>query len=176
MNTGQMLITIGAITLLSLVILRVSSTLLFTNDVLDRSKIGLLAVSMATSIIEEVNSKAFDENTISGSVSSTNGLSAVLRPEPHEMYPDFDDIDDYNEFVLAPKIDTVVISDAAYIVFYTNCAIDYVQEGDPEATSVQRTWDKRFVVKVTSPAMLNEDTGKQDTIALKTLFSYWYFR
>lgn len=176
MNTGQMLITIGAITLLSLVILRVSSTLLITTDVLDRSKIGLLAVSMATSVIEETNSKAFDENTTLGSVSSTNSLSPVLRAEPHEIYPNFDDIDDYNEFRVAPKIDTVSISETAFIVFQTFCSVNYVQDGNPELTTIHRTWDKRLEIKVTSTDMLNEDTGRQDTILLKTLFSYWYFR
>ncbi|MFA3784058.1 hypothetical protein ABRY23_13440 [Melioribacteraceae bacterium 4301-Me] len=176
MNTGQMLITIGAIFLLSLVILRVNATLLTTNNVLDRSKIGLLSVSMATSLIEEATSKSFDENTIAGSVSSTNQLSAVLKAETGEVYPAFDDIDDFNAFRTTPKIDTVYISSSAYIVFQTFCAVDYVSDANPEQVSNQRTWNKRLTVKVTSPAMIDENTAKQDTILLKTVYSYWYFR
>ncbi|MFC2139933.1 hypothetical protein ACFLR4_04655 [Bacteroidota bacterium] len=176
MNTGQMLITIGAMTILSLVIVRVSSTLIITSDVMDRSKIGLLAVSMATSIIEEVNSVAFDENTISGSVTASDGLSEQLCAEALEVYPDFDDLDDYNDFRYTPKIDTIDISGINFIVFQTFCAVDYVVEGNPELISVQSTFDKRLEVKVTSPAMWNENAGRQDTITLNTLFSYWYFR
>ena len=176
MNTGQMLITIGAITLLSLVILRISSTMIITTDVLDRSKIGLLAVSMATSIIEEINSVAFDENTVSGSVTDSEGLSLALGAEALEVYPDFDDLDDYNEFRNSPKIDTIDISETNFIVFQTFCAVDYVEEGSPEVISVDNTFDKRLEVKVTSPAMWNENAGRQDTISLKTLFSYWFFR
>ncbi len=175
MNTGQMLITIGAIFLLSLVILRVTSTLLSTNDVLDRSKIGLLAVSVATSAIEEASGKAFDENTIAGPASDPNQLSSVLRAESGEIYPAFDDVDDFNEFKTSPKLDTVDISGSAFIVFQTFCIIDYVSDNDPEQVSNQRTWNKRLTVKVTSADMTDEYTGRQDTIILKTVYSYFHF-
>ncbi len=72
MNTGQMMLTIGALILLSLVVLRVNNGFLNTNSVLIDSKLGVLATSVATSIIEEATGKAFDEKTDGASVSKTN--------------------------------------------------------------------------------------------------------
>ncbi len=176
MNTGQMMITIGAIFLLTLVILRVSTNLLVTSDVLNRSKIDLLAISYATTMIEEASGKAYDARTANGSVSSPIQLSAVLGPEPGEFYPLYNDFDDFNAFRDTAKIDTVFISDTNFVAFQTYCAVDYVNDSNPDVATISRTWFKRLTVKVTSPAMLNENTLKQDTVTMKTIFSYWYFK
>lgn len=53
MNTGQMMLTVAAIFLLTLVILRVTSNLLTTDNVMNNSKVSLMAVSLATSLMEE---------------------------------------------------------------------------------------------------------------------------
>ena len=56
-----MLITLAAMMLLSLIILRVSNTFLHTEDSLLDSKFGVLGISLATSMMEEATGKAFDE-------------------------------------------------------------------------------------------------------------------
>ena len=73
-----MLITVGAMILLSLVILRVNNGFLYTETALMETKFNVLAVSLATSMIEEATSKAFDKNTDTASVSSTSLLSKSL--------------------------------------------------------------------------------------------------
>ncbi len=168
MNTSQMLITLGALVLLSLVILRVNRSFLTTDSVLLDSKIGVLAVSIATSVLEEANGKAFDENTDTTSIDDVNLLSATLGPEAGETYPNFDDFDDYNGLT---KID----STNPIATFTVNCEVSYVQPSNLDANATNKTWHKKLTVYVTSPSMLGHD-DKQDTLKMSTVYSYWYFR
>ncbi len=177
MNTGQMLITIGAIVLLAIVILRVSTTLLVTDNILDRSKVSLIAVSLATSLIEEASNKAFDQATFNNSVDNVSVLTtrAKLGPETGEVYPGFNDFDDYNFFRVNPKIERIEVADSLHFEFKIFCAIDYVTGSNPEVATSSQQWHKRMTVKVTSDAMKDEISGKQDTVKMSTIFSYWYF-
>ncbi len=168
MNTSQMLITLGALILLSLVILRVNRSFLTTDTVLLDSKIGVLAVSVATSLLEEANGKAFDEKTDTISVNNVNKLSTTLGPEAGEVYPNFDDFDDYNGLT---KID----STNPIAKFIVTCKVDYVLPSNLDVKATNRTWHKRMTVYVTSPSMLGHD-DKQDTLKMSSVYSYWYFR
>ncbi len=168
MNTSQMLITLGALILLSLVILRVNRSFLTTDSVLLDSKIDVLAVSAATSVLEEANGKAFDENTDTTSISNVNLLSSTLGPEPGETYPNFDDFDDFDGLT---KID----STNPIAKFIITCKVNYVQPPNLDVNVTTKTWHKKLTVYVTSPSMLGHD-DKQDTLKMSTVFSYWYFR
>ncbi len=161
MNTGQMLITIAALMLLSLVVLRVNNGFLSTNTVMMESKFGVLAVSLATSMIEEANGKAFDHNTDSNAVTSTTELSS-LGPESGEVYPNFNDFDDYDNLF---RVDSTLPS----AVFQIMCDVDYVTSANPEAVSGSKTWHKKITVAVTSESMT-------DTVKMSTIYSYFYFR
>lgn len=68
MNTGQSLFTIGALLLLSLTVLRVNNSILVTDNILQDSKLGVLATSVATSVMEEASKKAFDESSVGDAV------------------------------------------------------------------------------------------------------------
>lgn len=57
MNLGQSLLTIGALTLLSIMVLTINRNNLNTETILHESKFGILAVSLGTSILEEANGK-----------------------------------------------------------------------------------------------------------------------
>jgi len=172
------MITIGAIVLLTLVILRVSSNLLATDNVMGNSKVGLMATSLATSIMEEAMSKKFDENTTSGNVTSPSNLTTVanLGRDAGEEYPFFDDFDDFNFFRSNPRIDSIDIADNKYLVFKTFCRVDYINEATPLINSASPTWHKRLSIKITGDAMRDETIGRQDTLRMSTIFSYWYFR
>ena len=161
MNTGQMLITTAALMLLSLVVLRVNNGFLSTNTVMMESKFGVLAVSLATSMIEEANGKAFDHNTDSNSVSSTSQLSSI-GPESGEVYPNFNDFDDFDNLV---KIDSTLPS----AVFKISCDVNYGTGSNPEVSSGSKTWHKKITVFVTSESMT-------DTVKMSTIYSYFYFR
>lgn len=178
MNTGQMMITIAAIFLLTLVIMRVTTNLLTTDNTMGNSKVGLMAVSLATSMMEEATGKAFDSVTDNGSVTVPTSLTSVanLGPESGETYMDFNDFDDYNFFKTVPKIDSIEVSPNKFLVFQTFCSVDYVSELTPNVKSAIPTWNKKLSVKVTSDAMNDATIGRQDTLKMNTIFSYWYFR
>lgn len=164
MNTGESLITIGAMMLLALTVLRVNSSLMGTDTVLYNTKFGVLAVSLATSVIEEANKKSFDQADTADAVSDINLLTAPasLGPSAGEKYPHFDDFDDFNGYK-----DTITNLPSA--IFYVSCQVCYVNPTNPDVASTSRTWHKKITVNVTSPSMT-------DTFKIASIFSYWYFR
>jgi len=164
MNTGQMLITIAALMLLSMVILRTNSSFLYTSVYLMDSKFGVLAVSIATSVIEEASSKSFDENTSSSAVSNTGQLTDVnlIGPESGEYYEIYDDFDDFDGYV---KIDSTMPS----APFNISCAVCYVRETFPDVPYNGKTWHKKITVTVSSEYM-------PDTVTISSVYSYWFFR
>ncbi|MFH1195237.1 MAG: hypothetical protein V1720_05970 [bacterium] len=164
-----MLITIGAIMLLSLVIVRVNSGFLNTSTVLMDSKFGVMAVSLGTSVLEEAVGKAFDENTIVNSVASLTSLSSALGKNTGESYTSpttpFDDFDDYNGLTTDTRADTTLKS----AVFYISSVVGYVNASNADVFTTNRTWHKKIIVTVTSPSMV-------DTVRLSQVYSYFYFR
>ncbi len=164
MNTGQMLLTLGAIILLSVLTLRLNNNNLQTEKVLLNTKFGVLATSLATSTIEEANSKAFDVATEDTMVTSTSQLTSPsgLGPKSGETYPNFNDFDDFDGFV---RIDSTMPS----AVFKIEATVAYVNPSNPDSTVSTQTWHKKITVSVSSPLM-------KDTVRLSSIFSYWYFR
>lgn len=173
MGTGQMLLTIGAIVLLGTIILTTNRSLSENDEVLLKADFGLEEVSLATSIIEEAQNTAFDQNTIDAEVTSLNHLTpAANLGQENEDSTDFDDFDDYNgwhkngtnkqgltqEFSLSTGI------------YYAHTTVCYVDIGDLNGYSSSRTWSKRLDVSVWNQA----DPG--DTVKMSTIFSYWYFK
>jgi hypothetical protein len=162
MNTGQMILTIGAMILLATIMLRVNTNNLMNETVRDQAQYGVLATSIAASILEEAQSKAFDESTDTNSVSSVTELSQILGPESGETYATFDDFDDYNGFT---KRDSTMAS----AVFDISCEVVYVAANDVRGTSTSRTWHKKMKIQISSPF-------STDTLRTATVFSYWFFR
>ena len=161
MNLGESLLSIGAIVLLSIIILGTNNTIISTGNSLNESKFDILATSIGTSIIEEASNKAFDENTIDTTASKTTELTVKLGPEGETRHY-FDDFDDYNGY-------TGSDSTMPSAIFNYRCKVEYVTSGNPDNVSSPRTWDKKLTVYITSNSM-------SDTVKLSTVFSYWYFR
>lgn len=164
MNSGHMLLSLGAMMLLSTILLGVNSNILNTNSTLDETKFSILATSLGTSIIEEANSKAFDLATVDDAVSSVNSLTDPngLGPAIGETYPNFNDFDDFNGL-------SRLIATLPSAVFKESCAVHYVSAYDPSSIVNTKTWHKRIDVFITSPSL-------RDTIKLSSVCSYWYFR
>lgn len=167
MNTGKILLTLAAMVIMTRIIGNVNNNLLIVQDVTITSKLQVLATSICTSIIEEASNKAFDEKTDTMAVYSVNSLSTTLGKEAGEVYPNFDDFDDYNNF-------TKVENSLPAATFYIKCRVDYVNPTTPNQISSTPTFHKRLTVNVTSPSMRLNNV--QDTIRMSTVFSYWYFR
>lgn len=164
MNTGQTMLTIAAMFLLSVLILRSNRIFMTTNSVMLDTKFAVLGTSIATSIIEEANNKAFDQSTDTSSVYNLNELtnSGSLGPEVDEVYEVFNDIDDYNGY-------TGVDSSMPSAKFNIDCSVFYVTSSNLNDINASKTWNKKITVTISSESMT-------DTIRMSSIFSYWFFR
>jgi len=172
MNTGQSLFSIGALLLLSLTVLRVNNNILYTDTVLYDSKFGIIANSIATSLIEKATEKFFDANTAEGPVANLTDLTLALGPGVGETNPDnFNDFDDFNNYTEA---DTFFNS----LVFYSTCKVVYIDPSVPNGLDNKvniQTWHKKLNVSVTWRQNGAATGVVTDTVKQSTIYSYWYF-
>ena len=161
MNTGQMLLTVGALILLSTMIMRFNRSVLTSDEVMYNSKYNVLASSLCVSLIEEARGKAFDQNTHGAAVSNVNQLSATLGDEG-EAYEDYNDFDDFNGYV---KTDSTMPS----AIFYVTAKVSYIKNENPIKVTTSRTWHKMITVTVMSSSM-------KDAVTMSSTYSYWYYR
>ncbi len=164
MNTGQMMLTIGAMILLSTLMLRINTSNLQTDSVRAEAQYGVIATSIITSIMEKAKSLAFDTKTDTNNVTSTIDLTPALNLGPGfgETYDTFNDFDDFDGYT---KVDSSMPS----AVFDISCEVFYIHKTNLKAKYHSRTWHKKIVVQVSSKFM-------QDTIKQSSIYSYWYFR
>lgn len=158
--------TLGAMLLLAAIMLRVNTANLTNESIRDDAQYGVLATSIATSIIEEAQSKAFDENTDTMNVTALTQLTSVLGAETGETENTFDDFDDYNGLT---KRDSTMPS----ATFDISCQVVYVLPDNIGGSTSNRTWNKKLIVTITRPV-----AADSSVLALRTssIFSYWYFR
>jgi MSHA pilin protein MshD len=163
MNTGQSLLSIGALLLLSLTILRVNNGILSSDTVLQNSKIGVLATSLGTSLIEEANRKSFDAASVGEAIIDKKMLTPpyLLGPDGGETPDTYNDFDDYNGYV---KADTVFNIDLRMA-----CKINYVEPNNVDGIKFAKTWHKKITVSISSSFI-------SDTLLFSSVYSYWHFR
>jgi len=166
MNTGQMMLTLGALVLLSLLALRVNSSQLTTQDTMQNSKFGILAISVASSIMETASEKAFDENSVEDFVPSLTlltpkGSFGTESGESSDSSDTFDDFDDFDGY-------TTTITNMPSAIFNVSCTVNYVDPDVAGFITTSNSWHKQLVVRVTSSSMV-------DTIKMTKIFSYWKF-
>jgi hypothetical protein len=163
MGTGQTLLTIMAMLMLSRLILSVNSNTAQNGASIDMAAYRITGSSLGFSIIEEASGMAFDQATVAASINATSQLSTTLGPESGEVYPNFNDFDDFNGLV---KYDSVQNSAA----FKTTAVVEYVSvSGNSIIVSASPTYNKRITVRVSSVSM-------SDTLVFQDVMSYWYFR
>jgi len=141
MNTGQSLLSIGALFLLSLISLRYNSSVLQNTTVETENKVYLTAFSLADDLIEEIKQKAFDERTIDFQAIAVDQLTLPLGVESGEAWPNFDDIDDYQNYskpVSLPHVEDYSVT----------CQVSYVSSSGQDI--LDRSYFKKVTIKVTS--------------------------
>lgn len=170
MNTGQSFLSMGAMALVAIIILQVNTGFVMTSSNLLDNKLNILAISLASSIMEEASGKAFDANTVTDVASSLSDLtySGSLGCSSTESYPDFNDFDDFDGL----DITNTVLSSGEFNVKSEVC---YIDPKKPDEKSSINTWHKKITVYVTSKSLLDAN-GQQDTIVMSSIFSYWHFR
>ena len=164
MNTGQTILTMGALVLFSTLMVTMNTSYNTSGELVIQSELGITASSLATSLIEEAISKAFDKSTDTAIATSLSSLTmpSNLGPENGEVYPHFNDFDDYHNLDVTQNVEKSG-------VFTLTANIVYVGFTAPEVPAASPTWHKKIKVRVTSPTMI-------DTITMDYVFSYWYFR
>jgi MSHA pilin protein MshD len=181
MGTGQMMLTVMAVFILSTVILSSNRGYVSNTGTIIQTKLNLIATSLATSRVQKASRLAFDQNTRAANdttafpnpITLTTQLSATLVAEAGEANGSdtlFNDVDDYNNFI---AIDSTPAGDR----FRVGSTVLYVDENNPfgPASPSGRTWVKRLDVWVTP--MINPRPGeKPDTLRMKQVFGYWRWR
>lgn len=145
MSSIQQLLILGGMLILSLTSLRFNTAVLETTSVEVENKVYLTAFSLADDMIEEIKGKAFDEQTIQFPT-ATGNLTAPdeLGPETGEVYPYYDDVDDYNGYkkiISAPHAEDYMVE----------CKVNYVSATSPDTDVLYRTYYKKVTVTVGSP-------------------------
>ena len=161
MNSGHMLLTIAGVILLSNLILNVHKA--NTNRMLTNytSESVINASGLAQSIIDMIQSKAFDENTIDAAVWQLDSLTAAINlgPESGEnMHIEFDDIDDYNNYSTTVSLDRMGDFDISVNVFYVTTL-------NPQVKSSTATYSKEIELSIINYSLL-------DTLKFHHIVSY----
>jgi len=142
--------SLGALVLIALISLRFNSAVLENSNIETENKVYLTAFSLANDLIEEIKTKAFDAATIKFPTTDPSVLTSpyYLGPAANEHYPNFNDVDDFNNFsrmIDAPHAENYLVS----------CSVYYVSETNPDYKVMTQTFYKRADVTVTSPYMKN---------------------
>lgn len=146
----QQLLVIGALIILGSLVLTFnrSTQNVNTNNYFNIALID--ATASAQSLLEGIQTKAFDERTVSSNVTSTSALTAAasLGPDAGEtIATQFDDVDDYKNY-------TEVDSFQQFGVFTLSVQVNYVQKYSPETVSNTPTFLKKVDVTVTNPFLV----------------------
>lgn len=165
MNTGQMLITLAALTLVVITSLNHNRSSINTKENMLYSKEFIIATSIGQSMLDEISEKAFDEKIVNGnSIISASSFSTLLKAESGESYPNFDDVDDYNEFEKVENIPEVGS-------FSIKIGVNYISDDFNKSTA--NTYNKNVTIKITNQALINPYSGIEDTVVISSVFSQW---
>jgi hypothetical protein len=161
MAGNQMMLSIAGMIFLSMLILNVHSSTTDKLIILYSNEAVIEATGIAQAVFEEIQTKAFDENTVSDAAKERNLLTPVLslgKDSSEAVYTDFDDIDDYNG---------LSITDSANVMgkFELDVLVYYVDETSPYDSSGTRTYIKRVDISITNVSL-------PTTLTFKKLISY----
>lgn len=140
MGSIQSMLAIGAVVLFSLISIRFNSSVLQNMTVEVENKVYLTAFSLADDLIEEIKQKAFDQKTVQFQAIAVSQLSDTMGPDAGEVWPNFNDIDDYNGYnkkVALPHAEGYTVT----------CKVFYV---DADGTKSGKSYYKKVEIQVTS--------------------------
>jgi hypothetical protein len=160
MSTGETLLVLGALVILSVTALFLNEVLLESTQTLTESQLIAGAVSAGVSAVEKAKSLNFDEAVVQDSL-LTNPTQLTepgnFGPETGETPDTFDDLDDIHFY-----IDSTVTLPVRY---YVKTIVAYFDTSIMR-TTVQKTFFKQLDVLVYTPFL-------RDTVHLEYLFGNW---
>ncbi len=160
MTTGQMLLVLGALCLLSLVALTINSMIVSKTSTMLEVEAHLDGISLGQSMMDEIMTQSFDSSTVAGKVWDSTGFTPISKlgpdgteasnvplPEPPDTtvpykslkyYTDVDDYNGYKRLAYTSSLGTFSIIDTIF----------YVTEANPGVSSSAQTFYKKIVVTV----------------------------
>lgn len=152
MGGSQMFLVLGALVLLSLLILNINRTWSGAEDQKLNAEFIMTATNVGQNFIDEISSKLFDHALASNpNLTNVNSLTAPnsLGPEAGEnSRSDYNDVDDYNG-------KSFVVSTPRLGDFNISVKVNYASQDNLEVTNV-RTWTKKIEVNVMNKTFPNE--------------------
>lgn len=151
----NMMLVIGAFSMLSILTLSINGTFLTALATGISAQAQLNALSMGQALLDEILTRDYDENVTGGRRAFQNSdFSAVLGPESgeaingrdssYQSIARFDDVDDYHNYQRA-------VYDSLLGWFLLNSQISYARESYPDSLVSTRTHFKVVTVTVTHP-------------------------
>lgn len=169
MGTGQMLLALAAMAILSGVTISANKLLLNRTDLVQGSEAIITGTAIAQALVEDATIKYFDQRVLPPlSTDTVRVLTPVsdLGVDSGEVANNpasFNDLDDYNGYA-----DSVETPRLGY--FRRSCRVYYVTASSPDVNAGVRTFLKRIDVTVTSPYI----TLPGDSIRVSRIISYRY--
>ena len=163
MGHREMILTLAAVFFFSMTSLSMNRIWLQNNDIMMKSEFDYYAISLAQRIIEETKTRAFDSNVESGPAANPPDdfvSPHSLGPRWDEVYPNFSDVDDYNNLYL-----TINTPRANYLVF---AFVRYIDENNLDRIVEYRTFFKKLFVVVLSDYI-------STPVILSHVFAYYEF-
>ncbi len=169
MNTGQILLVLGALVLFSMLLPSVNQSILYNDRTLISTNSEITAISLCEKFLGEASTMVFDEVCVSSRPQSTSQLtaSASFGSETGESYPNFDDIDDFHG--IAFQDSTTLPS----VLFNIVGSVSYVDPNNPSNNLSSKTFLKRLRISVTGPYLVNPSSGKPVTVYLEQIFAFF---
>ncbi|MCL5027777.1 MAG: hypothetical protein M1480_02025 [Bacteroidetes bacterium] len=149
MSGSQLLLVIGGLILFSLLAVNVNKSIANSDLQTSNSEYISTATSLGQSVINKINTKAFDQGTIGDPVFDPTKMTPanLLGHESGETPATYNDVDDYNNFTEA---DTTPRAGVFNILVHVN----YVDDNNPKTiltSSTSRT--KRIQVAISNQFM-----------------------
>lgn len=156
-DTSEYILLVAALFIFAMLQLGLTSVLLHNNKTMVKTELDYTAVALAQNIADESRRKAFDEAAVGSYVPLSDADFSDLGPEAGEVYPNFDDFDDYHGY---SRVDTM-----QHGIYKTSCRVEYMTASDLKLVSTLKTAFKRLHVQVVSET--------NDTVAVTYIKSYY---
>jgi len=161
MNSSTFLLLAGGILFFTNLVLTFNKTSSSQALVVYENECFIYGESLSQGLIEEIQTRAFDENTVSGTVDSPEDLSPA-NSMGHEGGEDsmnqFDDIDDFNNYSYTDSL-------SGHGNFVVNVSVYYINTSLPDVISNLPTFSKRVDISMDNPYL-------ESTVIVSKIFSY----
>ncbi len=162
-NTTDIIYLMAAMVLFSILVTNSNQIFVRNTIMMVENEVEYTAISIAQSIVDEARTKAFDRVTAGGSsflgdpetippnqVPSGFTPTGQLGPDAGEVYPNFNDFDDYNGLNITRVTE--------YGTFTITAQVFYVTMANKTANSGARSTMKRLNVTVSNESLPNDVT------------------